>query len=103
LIKQYFYYIFLFVEECSFDVNGYGTVTKKKSAISKLMSTEHPAKPRLKISMPEDFRRVSAIIDVDVVPETHRRVKLMKNGSDKPMLFERNFSHSKLFRSIYLW
>lgn len=37
--------------------------------------------------MPEDFRRVSAIIDVDVVPETHRRVKLMKNGSDKPLGF----------------
>lgn len=37
--------------------------------------------------MPEDFRRVSAIIDVDIIPETHRRVKLMKNGSDKPLGF----------------
>lgn len=73
-------------EECTFDVNGYGTMTKKKSAISKLISNEHP-KPRIRISMPEDFRRVSAIIDVDVVPETHRRVKLMKNGSDKPLGF----------------
>lgn len=87
LDQTIFLLYFLFVEECAFDVNGYGTVTKKKSAISKLMSTEHPAKPRIKISMPEDFRRVSAIIDVDVVPETHRRVKLMKNGSDKPLGF----------------
>lgn len=39
------------------------------------------------ISFPEDFRRVSAIIDVDIVPECHRRVKLMKNSSDKPLGF----------------
>ena len=42
---------------------------------------------RIPIGLPEDFRRVSAIIDVDIVPETHRRVKLMKNGSDKPLGF----------------
>ena len=45
------------------------------------------SRPKLAISLPEDFRRVSAIIDVDIVPETHRRVKLMKNGSDKPLGF----------------
>ena len=40
------------------------------------------------IGFPEDFRRVSAIIDIDIVPETCRRVKLMKNGaSDKPLGF----------------
>lgn len=44
-------------------------------------------KPKIAISMPEDFRRVSAIIDVDIIPETQRRVKLMKNGSDKPLGF----------------
>lgn len=74
-------------EECVFEVNGYGTLQKKKNAISKMLSSETPPKPRIKISMPEDFRRVSAIIDVDIVPETHRRVKLMKNGSDKPLGF----------------
>ncbi|KAF6017417.1 PARD6B [Bugula neritina] len=46
-----------------------------------------PRKPHLAISFPEDFRRVSAIIDVDIVPETHRRVRLMKNGSEKPLGF----------------
>lgn len=51
------------------------------------MNNEPDGKPRLAISMPGDFRRVSAIIDVDIVPETHRRVKLMKNGSDKPLGF----------------
>lgn len=39
------------------------------------------------ISIPHDFRQVSAIIDVDIVPETHRRVRLLKHGSDKPLGF----------------
>lgn len=70
------------------EANGYGTLgVKRRNPISKLMSAEAPPKPRINIGMPEDFRRVSAIIDVDVVPETHRRVKLMKNGSDKPLGF----------------
>ena len=51
------------------------------------MASEQPIKPKIPISMPEDFRRVSAIIDVDIIPETQRRVKLMKNGSDKPLGF----------------
>ena len=59
------------------EINGYGAVKKRSSV----------GRPKLAISLPEDFRRVSAIIDVDIVPETHRRVKLMKNGSDKPLGF----------------
>ncbi|CAI9716174.1 partitioning defective 6 homolog beta-like [Octopus vulgaris] len=71
------------------EVNGYGSgPMKRKNPISKLIGTgEASPKPRLRIGMPEEFRRVSAIIDVDIVPETHRRVKLMKNGSDKPLGF----------------
>ena len=71
------------------ELNGYGSLpVKRRNPISKLLSgNESPPKPRIKISLPDDFRRVSAIIDVDVVPETHRRVKLMKNGSDKPLGF----------------
>ena len=33
------------------------------------------------------FFQVSAIIDVDLVPETCRRVRLLKHGSDKPLGF----------------
>lgn len=71
------------------EVNGYGTIGRpRKNPISKFMAAEQkPMKPSIQISLPEDFRRVSAIIDVDVVPETHRRVKLMKNGTDKPLGF----------------
>ena len=31
--------------------------------------------------------KVSQIIDVDIVPETCRRVRLLKHGSDKPLGF----------------
>ncbi|KAK3716111.1 hypothetical protein QZH41_019643 [Actinostola sp. cb2023] len=42
---------------------------------------------RVAISTPQDFRRVSAIVDVDILPETHRRVRLLKHNSDKPLGF----------------
>lgn len=71
------------------ELNGYGTFQKKKKLLTKIMSsdTTNYGRSRIPIGLPEDFRRVSAIIDVDIVPETHRRVKLMKNGSDKPLGF----------------
>lgn len=46
-----------------------------------------PAPRRPNISLPEEFRVVSAIIDVDVVPESQRRVRLCKHGSDRPLGF----------------
>lgn len=49
--------------------------------------TPKQPKSHLTISNPREFRQVSAIIDVDVVPETCRRVKLLKHGSDKPLGF----------------
>ena len=44
-------------------------------------------KPGISISQPSEFRQVSQIIDVDVVPESCRRVRLLKHGSDKPLGF----------------
>lgn len=35
----------------------------------------------------ERMQQVSQIIDVDIVPETCRRVRLLKHGSDKPLGF----------------
>lgn len=69
---------------------GFGTLQKKKKTpITKFIGQNERTPPRkpVAISFPEDFRRVSAIIDVDIVPETHRRVRLMKNGSEKPLGF----------------
>ena len=45
------------------------------------------AKTAIAISQPSEFRQVSAIIDVDIVPETCRRVRLLKHGSDRPLGF----------------
>lgn len=44
-------------------------------------------KPPVIISLPKDFRPVSSIIDVDILPETHRRVRLYKHGQEKPLGF----------------
>ena len=71
------------------EANGYGTLgsRRRNPLLNKLIQSDVKLRPQFAISLPEDFRRVSAIIDVDVIPETQRRVKLMKNGSDKPLGF----------------
>jgi len=52
-----------------------------------ILGTPKQHKTVLTISNPKEFRQVSAIIDVDIVPDTCRRVKLLKHGSDKPLGF----------------
>jgi len=52
-----------------------------------LLPSGSPHKNKLSIGLPEDFRQVSQIIDVDILPETCRRVRLVKHGSDKPLGF----------------
>lgn len=47
----------------------------------------HHSKSPFYISYPEDFRPVSAIIDVDILPDTYRRVRLHKHKSSKPLGF----------------
>lgn len=42
---------------------------------------------QIQIGTPEDFRKVSAIVDADLLPETVRRVKLLKHSSNKPLGF----------------
>jgi len=49
--------------------------------------TPKQGKAMISISQPSEFRQVSSIIDVDVVPETCRRVRLLKHGSEKPLGF----------------
>ncbi|XP_063218042.1 partitioning defective 6 homolog beta [Bacillus rossius redtenbacheri] len=68
------------------EINGYGTY-KPKNLISSILGTPGRLKSHPAISYPHDFRQVSAIIDVDIVPETCRRVRLLKHGSDKPLGF----------------
>ncbi|XP_027896245.1 partitioning defective 6 homolog alpha isoform X2 [Xiphophorus couchianus] len=44
-------------------------------------------KSGLMIGPPQDFRQISSIIDVDILPESYRRVRLHKYGSKKPLGF----------------
>eukprot|EP00731_Ephydatia_muelleri_P026624 Em0018g724a len=44
-------------------------------------------RPVRTIGAPQDFRRVAAIVDTDLLPDTVRRVKLLKQSSDRPLGF----------------
>ncbi len=77
--------------EC-YDLNvntGNGRYTKQSNLIKNIkdLKGSHTAINKPVISYPEDFRPVSAIIDVDIVPESYRRVRLHKHKSSKPLGF----------------
>merc|ERR1719266_257807 len=61
------------------------------SLLTSMLGTSTPGgksnKPLISISQPSEFRQVAAIIDPDQVPDTCRRVRLLKHGSDKPLGF----------------
>uniref|UniRef100_A0A8C7PP11 Par-6 family cell polarity regulator gamma b n=1 Tax=Oncorhynchus mykiss TaxID=8022 RepID=A0A8C7PP11_ONCMY len=71
------------------DYSSYGThsLTRKKKAVVALRNDVNRKRPHIRIGMPQDFRPVSSIIDVDILPESHRRVRLYRHGSDKPLGF----------------
>jgi len=68
------------------DIIGYGTF-KHRNLISSILGGTPGKSKTLCISNPHDFRQVSSIIDVDIVPDTQRRVRLLKHGSDRPLGF----------------
>nr|XP_019957485.1 PREDICTED: partitioning defective 6 homolog gamma-like [Paralichthys olivaceus] len=67
---------------------GTNTITRRKKAVVALRNNDiNRKRPHIRIGMPQDFRPVSSIIDVDILPESHRRVRLYRHGSDKPLGF----------------
>ncbi|XP_072917777.1 partitioning defective 6 homolog beta-like [Hemitrygon akajei] len=75
-------------EDADYSAFGTDTLTRKKNVLSNVLRPDiNRKKPAIAISLPRDFRPVSSIIDVDILPETHRRVRLYKHGSDKPLGF----------------
>ncbi|XP_007910085.1 partitioning defective 6 homolog beta [Callorhinchus milii] len=75
-------------EEADYSAFGTDTLTRKKNVLSNVLRPDYNRKkPPIAISLPRDFRPVSSIIDVDILPETHRRVRLYKHGSEKPLGF----------------
>lgn len=86
-------YLKLFIEKRGVVLENYnGSMGRKSKKSFKGLShfvapasSEQNARPY--IGTPEDFRQVSSIIDVDSVPKTCRRVRIVKHGSDKPLGF----------------
>ncbi|XP_020315179.1 partitioning defective 6 homolog beta [Oncorhynchus kisutch] len=77
-------------EEADYSAFGLDTLTRPKKTVLAAMLLRPDAnrkKPLVIISLPRDFRPVSSIIDVDILPETHRRVRLYKHGQEKPLGF----------------
>lgn len=74
-------------EEVDYSNFGTNTLTRKKKAVVTLRNDLNRKRPHIRIGMPQDFRPVSSIIDVDILPESHRRVRLYRHGSDKPLGF----------------
>lgn len=79
-----------FAEEADYTTFGTDSLTRKKNTVLSAVLLRPDAnrkKPPVIISLPKDFRPVSSIIDVDILPETHRRVRLYKHGQEKPLGF----------------
>jgi len=68
-------------------INGVSRSTENVATKMKHKVGRSHVVARIAIGEPEDFRRVSSIIDVDILPPSQRRVRLMKNGSDRPLGF----------------
>ncbi|MCI4379270.1 hypothetical protein PGIGA_G00225890 [Pangasianodon gigas] len=68
-------------------VFGTNSLQRRKKGLAGLRVTQQKSKSGLLISLPQDFRQISSIIDVDILPETHRRVRLHKHGTHKPLGF----------------
>lgn len=68
-------------------VQTFNSLPRKKRGLSGLLPAQPKSKLALTISSPQDFRQISSIIDVDILPETHRRVRLHKHGTNKPLGF----------------
>ncbi|KAM9003068.1 LOW QUALITY PROTEIN: partitioning defective 6 homolog gamma-like [Sarcophilus harrisii] len=75
------------LEEVDFCNFGTSTLTRKKKVLVTLHNNNLCQSPYLNISMPHDFPPVSSIIDVDILPETHRRVRLYPHGCERPLGF----------------
>ncbi|XP_010882172.1 partitioning defective 6 homolog alpha [Esox lucius] len=63
------------------------SLQRRKKGLAGLRPAQQKTKQGLMIGLPQDFRQISSIIDVDILPETHRRVRLHKHGTHKPLGF----------------
>lgn len=65
---------------------GTNCMTRRKKC-SSTVRAEVSRRGHVQIGVPQNFRPVSSIIDVDILPEYHRRVRLYHQGLDRPLGF----------------
>ncbi|KAI1885741.1 hypothetical protein AGOR_G00206930 [Albula goreensis] len=74
-------------EEVDYSDFAGNTLALRKKSVVTLRNDVARKRSQIRIGVPQDFRPVSSIIDVDILPESHRRVRLYRHGSDKPLGF----------------
>uniref|UniRef100_A0A4W5M9B7 Par-6 family cell polarity regulator gamma a n=1 Tax=Hucho hucho TaxID=62062 RepID=A0A4W5M9B7_9TELE len=75
------------VDDNNFCPNATVTRRRKVPAIPLPRGDVNRKRPTVRISRPQDFRPISSIIDTDFLPASQRRVRLYRQGSEKPLGF----------------
>ena len=60
---------------------------RERKKRNKSLFSESAKKTTTTISAPKEFRKVGSIVDADLLPDTVRRVKLVKQSTDRPLGF----------------
>ena len=60
---------------------------RERKKRTKSLFSESAKKTSTTISAPKEFRKVGSIVDADLLPDTVRRVKLVKQSTDRPLGF----------------
>lgn len=76
-----------FLDDCNGNLTGKPKKSQNFGLLSSLIAPTNELISRPSIGSPEDFRQVSSIIDVNLLPKTCRRVKILKHGTDRPLGF----------------
>lgn len=83
--------LFCFSSEDDSSVFATNSLQRRKKGLALTGLNPGATHPRGKsgplIGPPQNFRQISSIIDVDILPEAYRRVRLHKHGTNKPLGF----------------
>ncbi|XP_055768300.1 partitioning defective 6 homolog gamma-like [Salvelinus fontinalis] len=75
------------VDDNTFCPNATVTRRRKVPVIPLPRGDVNRKRPTVHISRPQDFRPISSIIDTDFLPASQRRVRLYRQGSERPLGF----------------
>lgn len=77
--------LWCFTEESDPPIDHTDGVTRRKKSTAAARASLSRRRPHIQIGLPQNFRPISSIIDVDILPESHRRVRLYSQGSERPL------------------